>query len=104
MKIIARPCGTGKTHELLSAAYINHAQVLTTNKRALQAKADAYGIPDITILDWHDLVYGNYDNTKPLYIHKMEDVVQDLLYADYGNLKLEGFSITTEDTNEQVRI
>jgi len=97
MKVIARSRGTGKTRELLTAAYMNNAQVLTTNKRALQAKADAYHIPDVKVLDWNDLVYGNFDNNKPLYIHKMDEVIQVLLDSDFGKLKLEGFSVTKDD-------
>jgi hypothetical protein len=102
MKIIARPQGTGKTRELLNQAYINHAQVLTTNKRALQAKSDAYLIPDVSIIDWNDLVYGNYDKNKPLYIHKLADVVQELLDNDFEGLKLECFTVTTENDYGEV--
>ena len=46
MKVIARPVGTGKTKELLMAAQAADGIVLTSNKRGLQAKAQAYGIPD----------------------------------------------------------
>ena len=46
MKVIARPVGTGKTKELLMAAQAANGLVLTGNKRGLQAKAQAYGIPD----------------------------------------------------------
>jgi len=97
MKIIARPVGTGKTRELLTAAYLDKAQVLTTNKRALQAKADAYQIPDVKILDWNDMMYGNYDTHLPLYIHKAADVFQEFFNKDFSGIKLAGMSITMED-------
>ena len=97
MKIIARPAGTGKTKEFLKEAFKNNAQVLTVNKRALYTKADAYGISDLTILDWNDMMYGDYDNTRPLYIHKVADVIQELLDSDFDGTKLEGMSITLED-------
>lgn len=97
MKIIARPQGTGKTKELLKEAYKNNAQVLTVNKRGLYAKADAYGISDVTIIDWDDMMYGNYDSNRPLYIHKVKDVIQELLDSDFNGIKLEGMSITTEE-------
>ena len=97
MKIIARQVGTGKTRELLTDAYINHAQVLTTNKRALQAKADAYMIPDISIIDLHDMLYDEYDINKPIYIHKVNDVIQELFDSDFCGLKLEEMSVTLED-------
>ena len=96
MKVIARPMGTGKTRELLTQAYIDRAQVLTTNKRALQAKADAYMIPDVLIVDWDDMMNDNYDKSRPLYIHKITDVMEELFAHDFG-IKLEGFTITLED-------
>ena len=97
MKVIARPVGTGKTRELLMAAYLDHAQVLTTNKRALQAKADAYQIPDVKIIDWHDMMYGNFDIKTPLYINKAEDVLQELFATDYNGVKIAGMSLRMEE-------
>lgn len=97
MKVIARPVGTGKTRELLMAAYLDHAQVLTTNKRALQAKADAYQIPDIKIIDWNDMIYGNFDKKVPLYINKAEDVLQELFDSDYSGVKIAGMSLRMEE-------
>ena len=97
MKIIARPAGTGKTKEFLKEAFKNNAQILTVNKRALYTKADAYGISDLTILDWNDMMYGNYDSNRPLYIHKVADVIQELLDSDFDGTKLEGMSITLEE-------
>ncbi len=43
MKVIARPVGTGKTKELMDAALEADGIILTTNKRALATKAQAYG-------------------------------------------------------------
>ena len=100
MKVIARPVGTGKTRELLTAAYLNRAQVLTTNKRALQAKADGYQIPDVKIIDWNDMMYGNYDTHMPVYIHKIKDVIQELFDSDFNGVQFEGMSVTMEDNNE----
>ncbi|MCR5171115.1 MAG: hypothetical protein K6C33_11745, partial [Desulfovibrio sp.] len=76
MKVIARPMGTGKTKELLQNAFNNSGQVLTVDKRALKVKADAYGIK-VPIIDLQDFFYGNYQLSKPLYIHKLEDVTQE---------------------------
>ena len=102
MKIIARPRGTGKTRELLTQAYIDHAQVLNTNKRALQTKADAYMIPDVKIIDWNDLIYGDYDSRQPLYVHKLEDVMQEFFDNDFDRLQLAGFTVTLEDENGEI--
>ena len=93
MKVIARERGTGKTKELLFNAWSNNGQVLTTNKRALQAKAEAYGFL-LPILDWNDILYGEFDKTKPLYLHKAEDVMSELFDNDF-ELKLTGLSVTT---------
>ena len=96
MKVIAKPRGTGKTRELLTEAALHNGQVLTVNKRALQQKADAYGMFDVPILEWEDMMYGQYDSNKPLYIHKTEEVFQQLFKEDF-ELKLEGMSVLLED-------
>ena len=96
MKVIAKPRGTGKTRELLTEAALHNGQVLTINKRALQQKADAYGMSDVLILDWEDMMYGGYDTNKPLYIHKAEEVFQQLFKEDF-ELKLEGISVLIGD-------
>ena len=93
MKVIARERGTGKTKELLYEAFSNNGQVLTSNKRALQAKAEAYGYIGLEILDWNDMLYNQYNDTKPLYIHKADEVFTELFDNDF-QLKLNGMSIT----------
>jgi hypothetical protein len=70
--------------------------ILTTNKRALQVKAEAYGFDSIYIIDLEDLAYGNFDPKKPLFIHKLEDVIQEYLTMNFG-LDLQGFSIRMEE-------
>lgn len=96
MKVIARPVGTGKTKELLLAAQAANGIVLTGNKRGLQTKAQAYGIPEVEVVDWDDLIYGRMDTTKPLFVHKLDDVMKEYFRADFG-LRLEGYSIAMED-------
>ena len=94
MKVIAREVGTGKTKELLTDAYMNGAQVLTTNKRALQAKAQAYGLIGITIIDLEDFAYCQYDPDKPLYIHKVADVIQEFVKVNCDGLEVEEMTVT----------
>ena len=96
MKVIARPVGTGKTKELLLAAQAVNGIVLTTNKRALQTKAQAYGIPEITVVDWNDLLYMD-DSLKgrPLFVNKLDDAMKEYFLADFG-LNLTGYSVAME--------
>lgn len=96
MKIIARPMGAGKTKELMEMALEVDGMILTTNKRALQVKAESYGFDSLCIIDLSDILYGNYDNTKPLFIHKLEDVAQEYLETDF-HLNLQGFSVRMEE-------
>lgn len=97
MKVIARPIGTGKTKELLLTAQTADGMVLTNNKRALQVKAQAYGIPGVLIVDWNDLIYRDANlNDKPLFVHKLDDVMKEYFWDDFG-LKLEGYSIAMEE-------
>lgn len=96
MITIARPKGTNKTKDLLEIANKQNGLVLTTEKRALQVKADSYGLKNLTIVDWSDLLYDDFDTSKPLFIHKAADVFKDYMKLDFG-LNLEGFSITMEE-------
>lgn len=92
MKVIARPIGTGKTKELMDAALEADGIILTTNKRAPQAKANAYGFDSLCIVDLNDLIYGNYDSAKSLFVHKLDDVMKEYFRSDFG-LALTGYSI-----------
>ena len=96
MKIIARPQGTNKTRELFELANENDGMILTTEKRALKVKAEAYGFPDLIIIDPVDVVEQNYPDDHPLYIHKAGDVMQEF-FKTYFDLELEGFSVTMRD-------
>jgi len=95
MKVIARPIGTGKTKELMEAALEADGMILTTNKRALQVKAEAYGFDALEIIDINDLYEGNYDEDKPLFVHKLEDVMEEYCRMEFG-LTLAGFSVRME--------
>lgn len=96
MKVIARPIGTGKTKELMEMALETDGIILTTNKRALQVKAEAYGFDSLYIIDLNDLLYGEFDDTKPLFVHKLDDVMQEYFKQDF-NLDLQGFSVRMEE-------
>jgi len=96
MKVIARPIGTGKTRELMEMALEADGIILTTNKRALQVKAEAYGFDSLYIIDLNDLLYGEFDDTKPLFVHKLDDVMQEYFKQDF-NLDLQGFSVRMEE-------
>jgi len=96
MKVIARERGTGKTKELLYDAWRNNGQVLCINKRAIQSKAEAYGFIGLSIIDWNDILYGEYDKNKLLYIDNAEEVFAILLENDF-ELKLEEMNVNLED-------
>lgn len=96
MKVIARPLGTGKTKELMDMALEADGMILTTNKRALQVKAEAYGFDSLYIIDINDLYEGNYDEDKPLFVHKLEDVMEEYYKMEFG-LTLAGFSVRMEE-------
>ena len=95
MKVIARPVGTGKTKELLNEAKEKNGIVLTLNKRALMTKAYGYGITGLEIVDLNDLIYGNYDKSKPLYVNKLDDVMQAYFRSDF-DLNMVGYSVAME--------
>ena len=96
MKVIARPLGTGKIKELMDMALEADGMILTTNKRALQVKAESYGFDSLYIIDINDLYEGNYDEDKPLFVHKLEDVMEEYYRMEFG-LTLAGFSVRMEE-------
>ena len=97
MKVIARPLGTGKTKELMDIALEADGIILTTNKRALQVKAEAYGYDSLCIIDLTDLLFGgDFDPTKLLFVHKLDDVMQEYFKAEF-DLDLQGFSVRMEN-------
>ncbi len=95
MKVIARPIGTGKTKELMEAALEADGTIFTDNKRALRVKADAYGFDSLNIIDWDDLYHGDFDPEKPLFVHKLDDIMKEYLWADYG-INMAGYSVAME--------
>ena len=95
MKVIARPIGTGKTKVLIEAALEADGTIFTNNKRALRVKADSYGFDSLNIIDWDDLYTGNFDPEKPIFVHKLDDIMSEYLWSDYG-IKLAGYSIAME--------
>lgn len=98
MKVIARPIGTGKTRELMEEALAHDGVILTINKRALQKKAWDYGFDHLHIIDLADLLYDeDFDASHPIYVHKIADVMEEFLRADFG-AQLGGFSVTMEDS------
>ena len=101
MKVLAQPSGTGKTKTLIDDAIFMGAQILTTNKRALQQKIKDYGRPPVDVIDLNDLIYGNYDKNKLLFIHRMEDVIADYFKSDF-DLELVECSVATEPPPEPV--
>lgn len=85
---------TGKTKLLLEKAINNHGTILTENKEALRVKANAYGFYNLDIINYQDLIDGNYRLGQPLYIQKAE-LFLDTIAKKYG-LNLEGITFTED--------
>ena len=58
-------------------------------------KAYGYGITGLEIVDLNDLIYGNYDKSKPLYVNKLDDVMQAYFRSDF-DLNMVGYSVAME--------
>lgn len=99
MKAIIRNRDSGKAYELLEYASRVEAIVLTSNKAALQVKANAYGFDNLTIIDYEDLENGNYYYGQPLVIHNSDKLLQKIFADKYG-LWLIGYSATLEDESD----
>ncbi len=96
MKTIIRERDSGKAYELLEAANKENGIVVTENKAALQVKANAYGFYQATIIDYDDLMSGNYYLGMPVFIHNIDKFAKWLCLEQYG-LIFSGFSATMEE-------
>lgn len=102
IKIIGKR-GSGKTTRLLKIANESNAMILTANSRALREKAKNLGYSrDLEIIGFGDLERDNYSFNKNVLVDDIEAILQYLLERYYG-LKVEGFSTTLEDENDNKR-
>jgi len=85
---------TGKTKLLLEAANKVQGTVLAENKEALKVKANAYGFYDVNIIDYQDLIDGNYYFGQPFYIQKAELFLET--FAKRQGLDLQGITFTED--------
>ena len=96
MKIIIDGRGTGKAKQLLeAAAQTENSAILTQDKRALEVKANSYGIKDVKIFDYEDLENDEIGIYTNLYIHNADKFLVYILNRYYA-LKLGGFTATLE--------
>ena len=74
---------SGKTRFLLEYAARNHVPVITSNKAALEVKAQNYGIKDVNIIDFIDLDESNYEIGECV-IHNGGELFEWMLDQYYG--------------------
>ena len=94
MKTIIRGRDSGKAKELLTFAHDNDAIVLTQDKRALQVKANSYGI-QTDIIDYEDLEDDNYNLQRPVVVHNADKFLTYVLDRYYGLIPI-GLTATEE--------
>ena len=93
MNVLAGPRGSKKSWKLLKDCSDNNGVILTLDKRALQVKAESYGFKDIKIIDLED--FDSYDENKPLYIHKADNLLEELM-KQFG-FTVNEIMVTTEE-------
>lgn len=85
---------TGKTKQLLEAANKMQGTVLAENKEALKVKANSYGFYDVNIINYQDLIDGNYYYGRPFFIQKAELFLET--FAKKQGLDLQGITFTED--------
>ena len=96
MIIIARQRDSGKARELLLAARDNKAVVATDNVERLREKANKYGIYDVDICNYDDIISIEQDYTNyPIMIHNVDKFLE--CYFGMTGQKIIGFSATLEE-------
>ena len=94
--------GTGKTWQLLRLAKENNATVVCKNPRAMEQKAQAYGIVGLEFMSYRDVIdYQQHNDDK--YTHEvhecfMIDELELFVQAALGmNGPMEGYTLSCED-------
>ena len=94
-KYIVRENSSGKTRELLEFAKENNLAVICRNKAAMERKAQAYGIYELIIFSYDEVVYlyneGIDFNNYPFVV----DEVESFLSFFFGS-ECRGFTQTTD--------
>lgn len=101
MKIIVRNRDSGKARELLAAARDMKAIVASDNPERLREKANKYGIYEVTICSYYDLL--TYDPElmeRPFMIHNVDKFLE-FLFGITGQ-KVIGFSATLEPQTKTI--
>lgn len=93
---IIRERDSGKAYDLLEAANKTRGIVVTENREALQVKANAYGFYSVTIINYNDLLEGNYYFGEPIFIHNADKFMKFIMLNKFG-LDMQGYSATLEE-------
>jgi len=96
MKIIVRPRDSGKARELLAVARDMKAVVASDNPERLRDKANRYGIYEVSICGYDDLMSGDSEISQhPIMIQNVDKFLE--FYFGMSNQNIVGFSATLEE-------
>ena len=96
MKIIVRPRDSGKARELLEAARNMRAVVASDNPERLRDKANRYGIYEVSICGYDDLMAADPEISRhPIMIQNVDKFLE--FYFGMSNQHIVGFSATMEE-------
>lgn len=96
MKIIVRPRDSGKARELLTTASKMKAVVASDNPERLRDKANRYGIYEVSICGYDDLMSGDPEISQhPIMIQNVDKFLE--FYFGMSNQNIVGFSATLEE-------
>lgn len=101
MKIIVRGRDSGKARELIAAARDAKAIIATDDVERLRNKANRYGIYDVDICSYDDIIsvdqeYADY----PIMIHNVDKFLE--CYFGMTGQKIIGFSATLEEKKKKL--
>lgn len=83
--------GTGKTFRLMLLAKETKGILVCENPRAMEVKAQRYGLSGFECISYRDLIDHEYDEAKPVYIDEI-----DLFFRDVFGGKVAGYSLSEE--------
>lgn len=96
MNIIVRGRDSGKARELLETARGLKAVVASDNRERLREKANRYGIYDVAICTYDDIMSGDPEISQhPIMIQNVDKFLK--YYFEMSGQNIVGFSATLEE-------
>lgn len=89
--------GSGKTSRLMLLAKEDGSAIVCSNPRAMEIKANAYGITGINFISYCDFINKQNHDFSNYYIDELEDFLYYFHHYNGFSGQMKGYSLSLED-------